>query len=88
MQEINTLSDEVKNLKLKLDNANEDKSLYKQDIKNLELIIEMLEHFDKSFELTDDIPQKRLMLQTILQKVTWNGETQEANLSILDSKKK
>lgn len=88
MQEINALSNEVKNLKLKLDNANEDKLLYKQDIKNLELIIEMLEHFDRNFDITDDISQKRLMLQTILQKVTWNGETLEANLSILDSKKK
>lgn len=88
MQEIRTLGDEVKDLKFKLDNTSENKKTYEQDIRNLELIIEMLEHFHRNFDITDDISQKRLMLQTILQKVTWNGETLEANLSILESKKK
>lgn len=88
MDEVTKLSDEVKSLKSKLEDINNNKITYSADIENLKITIDMLKNFKDNFNITDDINQKRLMLQTILQEVIWNGDTYEANLIILEDKKK
>lgn len=88
MDEITKLSDEVKALKSKLEDLNKNKGTYHTDIENLKITVNMLKNFKDNFEITDDITQKRLMLQTILKEVIWNGDTYEAKLIILEDKKK
>ena len=48
----------------------------------------MLKEFEENFEITDDITKKRLMIQTILNDVTWNGETLEAKITMFGEDKK
>lgn len=89
MQEINKLSDEVKTLKSSLDTVSSENNTYNSDIKNLELIISMLDNFENNFNLSQDVTKKRLLLQTIIKEIKWNGETLEADLTLFhDDKKK
>ena len=88
MQEINKLSDEVTSLKKSLETKCEEKENVASDIKNLKIILDQFDKLESTFELTDDINTRRLLLQTILTKVTWDGENYEAELTILEDKKK
>lgn len=88
MQEINKLSDEVNDLKLNLDNTVNNKKTFDFDIDNLNIIIESLDRFSSTYNSLSDISQKRLLIQTILSKVIWDGENYNARLVILEDKKK
>ena len=88
MQEINKLSDEVNSLKQSLETETEEKETVAYDIKNLKIILDQFDKLESTFKLTDDINTRRLLLQTILTKVTWDGENYEAELTILEDKKK
>ncbi|MBQ5695135.1 MAG: hypothetical protein IIV48_00600, partial [Clostridium sp.] len=88
MQEINKLSDEVNILKKSLEIQCEEKETVAYDIKNLKIILDQFDKLESTFELTEDINTRRLLLQTILTKVTWDGENYEAELTILEDKKK
>ena len=48
----------------------------------------MLNTFNGTFDFIEDIPQKRLMLQTLLSSAIWDGENYEVKLNILEDKKK
>lgn len=88
MQEINRLSEEVTHKKESLENVVNNKKTFDFDIENLKLIIHTLENFDKRFEITDDVAQKRLLLQTVLNEVIWDSKNFEAKLVIFKDKKK
>ena len=87
MQEINKLSDEVTSLKKSLETKCEEKENVASDIKNLKIILDQFDKLESTFKLTEDINTRRLLLQTILTKVTWDGENYEAELTILEDKK-
>lgn len=87
MQEINRLSNEINTKKESLEQVITNKKTFDFDIENLKLIINLLDNFDKNFELTSDISQKRLLLQTILNEVIWDGKNFEAKLIIFKDKK-
>lgn len=88
MKEINNLSDEVTKLKFNLDNTVTEKKTFNFDIDNLNIILESLDRFSSTYNSLSDISQKRLMIQTILSKVIWDGEKYNAKLVILEDKKK
>ena len=88
MQEINKLSDEVTKLKTDLDNSVTEKKTFNFDIDNLNIVIESLQKFSSTYNSLTDINQKRLLIQTILSKVYWDGENYNAKLVILEDKKK
>lgn len=89
MQEITKLSDEVNALKSSLENISNESDAYNDDIKNLDLIISMLDNFENNFNISKDISKKRLLLQTILKEIRWNGENLETELTLFhDDKKK
>ena len=88
MQEVNKLSSDINKLKSDLKTIKEDKETYNYDLENLNLILNMLDEFDKNFEITENISQKRLMLQTLLNNITWDGENLEAKLTMFGDKKK
>ena len=87
MQEINKLSDEVIRLKKSLQTKCEKKETVASDIENLKITLHQFDKLESTFELTEDINTRRLLLQTILTKVTWDGENYEAELTILEAKK-
>ena len=86
MQEINKLSDEVISLKKSLQTKCEKKETVASDIENLKITLHQFDKLESTFELTEDINTRRLLLQTILTKVTWDGENYEAELTILEAK--
>ena len=85
---VNKLSDEVTSLKKSLETKCEEKENVASDIKNLKIILDQFDKLESTFKLTEDINTRRLLLQTILTKVTWDGENYEAELTILEDKKK
>lgn len=88
MQEITTLTEEINKLKNDISNTQENKEVHNLDVENLKVVIDMLNSFSMNFEITDDVIQKRLMIQTLLEEVIWNGDTQEIDVNIFGSKKK
>ena len=49
----------------------------------------MLDNFENNFNLSQDVTKKRLLLQTIIKEIKWNGETLEVDLTLFhDDKKK
>lgn len=88
MEEINKLSNDISEAKKLLEKLKENKETKKNDIDNLNLILDMLNTFNGTFDFIEDIPQKRLMLQTLLSSAIWNGENYEVKLNILEDKKK
>lgn len=87
MQEITTLTEEINKLKNDISNTQENKEVHNLDVENLKVVIDMLNSFSMNFEITDDVIQKRLMIQTLLEEVIWNGDTQEIDVNIFGSKK-
>lgn len=88
MEEINKLSDEVNSLKKALETKSVEKETVAYDIENLRIILDLFHKLESTFKLIEDINARRLLLQTILSKVIWDGENYEAELTILDDKKK
>ena len=88
MEEINKLSNDISEAKKLLEKLKENKETKKNDIDNLNLILDMLNTFNGTFDFIEDIQQKRLMLQTLLSSAIWNGENYEVKLNILEDKKK
>ena len=88
MEEINKLSNDISEAKKLLEKLKENKETKKNDIDNLNLILDMLNTFNGTFDFIEDIPQKRLMLQTLLSSAIWDGENYEVKLNILEDKKK
>lgn len=88
MKEINKLSNDISEAKKLLKQLKETKLEKNNDIDNLNLILDMLETFNGTFDLIEDISQKRLMLQTLLSSAIWDGENYEVKLNILEAKKK
>lgn len=88
MQEVNKLSDEVNLLKESLETESVEKETVAYDIENLKIVLDQFDKLESTFELTEDINTRRLLLQTILTKVMWDGENYEAELTILEDKKK
>ena len=88
MEEISKLSNDISEAKKLLEKLKENKETKKNDIDNLNLILDMLNTFNGTFDFIEDIPQKRLMLQTLLSSAIWDGENYEVKLNILEDKKK
>lgn len=88
MKGIDKISKEINELKLSVKNINNNKKEFNSDLENLKITINLLENFSTVFNITDDIHQKRLLLQTILKEVIWDGDNLEAKLIILEDKKK
>ena len=88
MEEINKLSNDISEAKKLLEKLKENKETKKNDIDNLNLILDMLNTFNGTFDFIEDIQQKRLMLQTLLSSAIWDGENYEVKLNILEDKKK
>lgn len=88
MEEINKLSNEIQELKESLEIKSSEKETVSYDIHNLNILLDLFDKLESTFKLTEDINSRRLLLQTLLTKVTWDGENYEVELTILEDKKK
>ena len=88
MEQMNILGEEIKLLKDKLNGVIKEKNDFNKDLVEMNLVIDALIKFNNNFHLIDDTRQKRLLIQTIVDRIEWNGNTYECTVSILDDKKK
>ena len=88
MDEVNKLSGHVQELKTKLESAASLKSENTINVKEISLIINLLEKFNDTFDFIDDIKQKRIILSSILDEVRWDGDNFKAKIEFIGSKKK
>lgn len=89
MSKVNNIGEEIKNLQLKLDNAKSNKLQAEKDKININILLNNIRNFNTFFNSIkklkkDDniILRERMLLETIIDKITWNGITKEINIDL------
>lgn len=85
---IESLGNEIKKLNFKLDKSKDTKQENIQKKLNFEIIEKSLHEFNSSFDMIKDTSKKRLILENIIDKVYWNGNTGDVDIQLWGSKKK
>lgn len=94
MSETSAIKKEILDLQNNLNNIESDKNEITNQTVNLELIIHSLKHFNENIDTVDtidDISKKRILIQSVTNRVVWNGDMLKFKVEILgmdDSKKK
>lgn len=90
MNEISSISYEIKELESDLNNIEFDKNEIVNQTVNLELIINSLKHFNENIDTVNDISKKRMLIQSIASKILWDGDNYISTVKILgmDASKK
>jgi len=83
INEISNINNEIKELEKSLENIKSNKSNTNLEIKNLELVLGALDKFNENIDKIEDVSQRRFLVQSIAQKILWDGETYEARVKIL-----
>ncbi|SHK88972.1 hypothetical protein SAMN02745163_04611, partial [Clostridium cavendishii DSM 21758] len=87
-KEIETINFDVSNLKQELENINNDRNEVTTKLEDIYMIIDMLKRFDSSFDLIEDITQKRFMLQSVVKSISFNTKTFDVIVDLICDKKK
>ncbi len=85
-EEINSLNNQIINLKNKLENLDDQDANKKNTIENIKMVKDAFNRF-KNIE-NEDMQQRRFIIQTILEEAVWNGDTSTIELNIIGDKKK
>ncbi|NFO40832.1 recombinase family protein [Clostridium botulinum] len=81
--ELTSLNNEIKQSQLTLDSFEKQDNKFNSEIKNIQLVINSLKKFNENIELTDDVSQKRFLIQSIIDKIIWDGDKYEAKVLLL-----
>ncbi|MFL0198439.1 recombinase family protein [Clostridium sp. WILCCON 0269] len=88
MNKIETLGREINKLNLKLEKSQNSRQENIEKKLNFEIIEKSLNEFNSSFDMIKDISKKRLILENIIDKTYWNGNTGDVDIQLWGSKKK
>lgn len=88
ISKVESLGKEIEELKLKLEELDSTKETSLQHELNADIVLEALKKFNTTIDLVSDIDEKKLMLETIVDSVNWNGETGEVIVRLWGAKKK
>jgi len=83
VNEISNINNETKELEKSLENIESNKNNTNLKIKNLELVLDYLDKFNENIDKIEDVSQRRFLVQSIAEKILWDGETYEARVKIL-----
>lgn len=83
MNEISNINNEIKELEKSLENIESNKNNTNLEIKNLELVLDALDNFNENIDKIEDVSQRRFLVQSITEKILWDGENYEARVKIL-----
>ena len=83
VNEISNINNETKELEKSLENIKSNKNNTNLKIKNLELVLDSLDKFNENIDKIEDVSQRRFLVQSIAEKILWDGETYEARVKIL-----
>ena len=87
ISKIESLGSEIKELELKLNNLENNKELSLKKQLNIDIIIESLNNFNTTIDLIPDVHKKKLLLETIIDSIFWDGETDEVTINLWGAKK-
>ncbi|KEH90578.1 recombinase family protein [Clostridium botulinum] len=95
LKKIDELGKEIKDLEAKAQNADNEKKENDLSILNIDIVLDSLKEFNMFFDNINDlknddytIRRKRYLLEKIIDKITFNGDTQEISIDLWGSKKK
>ena len=88
IEKINTLSREIKELQLKLNEVAVTVEETESNNRNTELVISTLNNFKENFNTLDDIQSKKTLLNMIIDEIRWNGDTSQIDIDFWGSDKK
>lgn len=83
MEDLKTINDELKELQSSYKNIGNAEQKLNAGIKEIKTVIKSLEYFNKNIEITENILQKRFLLQSVVEKIIWNGDTYDAKIELL-----
>ncbi|GAA0177140.1 recombinase family protein [Clostridium sediminicola] len=86
--EMENLNNEIEELKNKLTVAEKGNSEHNEKIDNTEILIEALKKFNNEYDTFTDIKQKRKLIGTIVEKITWNGDNNTFKIHLFTGDKK
>ncbi len=93
LSKIDELGNKIKELQTKLISLKNKKQEATANVVNSSLILDTIKEFNSFFDSTLDnsentIMKKRYLLETIIDKITWNGESNDIHINLWGSKKK
>lgn len=86
--EIEKLNNEVNELKGKLDLVQKDNSSHNETIDNTAILLEALKKFNNEYDTLTDIKQKRNLIHTIVEEITWDGDNNTFKIHLFSGDKK
>lgn len=84
MNQISNINNETIKLQNQLDDIQKSENQQKVDNKNLKLFIQNVQNFNDNLRRTDDVFQKRYLLQGIVKNVIWDSISYEATINFLE----
>lgn len=87
--EMEKINSEIKELKDQLEEVERNNNTLDEQIDNTQIVLDSLNKFNKEFSALTDIQQKRNLIQTIVDNITWDGDTSifKIHLFLGDKKK-
>jgi DNA invertase Pin-like site-specific DNA recombinase len=86
--EMEKINEEIKALNTELEEVEKNNSLKTEEIDNTQIVLASLEKFNKEYDSITDLQQKRNLIQTIVNKITWDGEHGKYKIHLFSEAKK
>ncbi|WP_186430037.1 recombinase family protein [Clostridium sp. BSD9I1] len=88
ISKVESLGKEIEDLKKKLKELESIKEVFNQYELNADIILEALNKFNTTIDLISDVAKKKLMLETIIDSIYWDGDSGEVTVKLWGAKKK
>lgn len=87
ISKVESLGSEIKELEMKLNNLEHIKTEAINKQLNIDILIDALNSLSTTIHLIPDINKKKLLLETIIDSIFWDGETGEVTINLWGAKK-
>jgi site-specific DNA recombinase len=87
-EDIAALGNEILELEKKQSNLDTKKESDKTNSYNVEFILAALHEFNSTFDSIKEIEKKRMLIETIIEQIRWNGTTLDVSVDLWGTKKK
>lgn len=85
---INELGKEIKELNKQYSNLVNEVDSSKSEFRNVEIVVNAINEFKSYFNCIEDFHKRKFMLGVIIDKISWDGESEEIDIEFWGSKKK
>lgn len=85
--DLDELNNELENLQIEYNNLLNKKDEIDKKEYNIDLVMQSLNYFNKNIDTLKDIDNKRLLIESIVDSITYNGDTSEIDINLWGVKK-